>query len=97
MDTRLSQAWQGWRTQTRPRSNTGSGIADERAMHRFSDGALHTVLMAAIIAVAVMAVVQMINVGVQMWQLDPVVVQGKSQNLPLPAAPQPLEQAQPRR
>ncbi|MDH0867678.1 hypothetical protein [Mitsuaria sp. GD03876] len=93
MDTRLSQAWHGWRSHAR----TAPATNDERAMHRFSDGALHTVLMAAIIAVAVMAVAQMISVGVRMWQLDPVVVQGKSQNLPMPAAPQPLEQTQPKR
>lgn len=93
MDTRLSQSWNHWRaltTHQRP-------VNEERAMHRFSDGAMHTALMAAIIAVAVMAVVQMVNVGVQMWQLEPVVVQGKAQQVPLPAAPQPLEQAQPRR
>ncbi len=93
MDTRLSQAWHGWRLHAR----TGSPTHDERSLHRFSDGAMHTVLMAAVIAVAVMAVVQMINVGVQMWQLEPVVVQGKAQNVPLPAAPQPLEPAQPSR
>lgn len=93
MDTRLSQAWHGWRLHAR----AGSPTNDERSMHRFSDGAMHTALMAAVIAVAVIAVVQMINVGVQMWQLEPVVVQGKAQNLPLPAAPQPLEPAQPSR
>lgn len=93
MDTRLSQAWHGWRTHAR----TGPPAHDEHTLHRFSDSAMHTALMAAIIAVAVMAVVQMINVGVQMWQLEPVVVQGKAQQVPLPAAPLPLEQAQPRR
>lgn len=93
MDTRLSQAWHGWRSHMR----AATPANDERAMHRFSDGAMHTVLMAAIIAVAVMAVAQMISVGVQMWQLEPVVVQGKSQPVPMPAAPRPLEQAQPKR
>ncbi len=92
MDTRLSQSWNHWRTLARRRP-----VNEEREMHRFSDSAMHTALMAAIIAVAVMAVVQMVNVGVQMWQLEPVVVQGKAQQVPLPAAPQPLEQAQPRR
>ncbi|WP_423599271.1 hypothetical protein [Roseateles sp. MS654] len=92
METRLTQAWHGWRAHGR----TGPPANDERTLHRFSDGAMHTALMAAIIAVAVMAVVQMINVGVQMWQLEPVVVQGKAQNVPLPAAPQPIEPAQPK-
>ncbi len=93
MDTRLSQAWHDWRMHGR----VTTPAHDEHTLHRFSDGAMHTALMAAVIAVAVMAVVQMVNMGVQMWRLDPVVVQGKSQNLPLPVAPQPLEQAQPKR
>ena len=93
MDTRLSQAWNGWRASARHQPST----PDEPELHRFSDGAMHTALMAAIIAVAVMAVVQMVNVAAPMWQLEPVVVQGKAQQVPLPAAPQPLEQAQPGR
>ena len=93
MDTRLSQAWNGWRALARHKPSTN----DEREMHRFSDGAMHTALMLAIIAVAVMAVVQMVNVAAPMWQLEPVVVQGKTQQVPLPAAPQPLERAQPAR
>ncbi|OWQ47003.1 hypothetical protein CDL60_11435 [Roseateles noduli] len=93
MDTRLSQAWNGWRALARHKPSAN----DEREMHRFSDGAMHTALMLAIIAVAVMAVVQMVNVAAPMWQLEPVVVQGKTQQVPLPAAPQPLEKAQPTR
>ncbi|OWQ88696.1 hypothetical protein CDN99_14465 [Roseateles aquatilis] len=68
---------------------------DHPELHGFSDSALHTVLLAAVIIVAVTAVVQMVKVGTLMWQLDPVVVEGKAQSVPLPAAPQPLVPAEP--
>ncbi|MBO9686433.1 MAG: hypothetical protein J7598_07455 [Mitsuaria chitosanitabida] len=92
MDIKLSQALHG-----RGRSHAPPVRNEERALHRFSDGALHSALMAAVILVAVLAVVQALRVGTLMWQLEPVVIQGKSQNVPLPAAPQPLESAQPGR
>lgn len=93
MDIKLSQALHGWRGHSR----AGPPGHEEPALHHFSDGALHSALMAAVILVAVLAVVQALRVGTLMWQLEPVVVQGKSQQVPLPAAPQPLEPAQPRR
>lgn len=93
MDIKLSQALHGWRGHSR----AGPAGTEEPALHRFSDGALHSALMVAVILVAVLAVVQALRVGTLMWQLDPVVVQGKSQNVPLPAAPQPLVPAQPGR
>jgi len=47
-------------------------------LHRFSDSGLHTGLMVAVIALATLALVQAVSVGVAVWQLDPVVVQGSS-------------------
>ena len=38
MDTRLSQAWNGWRASARHKAST----PDEPELHRFSDGAMHT-------------------------------------------------------
>ncbi|MDI4633686.1 hypothetical protein J7U46_11550 [Pelomonas sp. V22] len=46
-------------------------------LHRFSDSALHTTLMIAIVVVASLAVVKAIEVGVTVWQLDKVVVTGR--------------------
>ena len=60
---------------------------DRTGLHRFSDGLLHSALMAAIIAMATIAVVQALEVGVTMWTLEPVVIQGKAQPVPLPSAP----------
>lgn len=47
-------------------------------LHRFSDSGLHTGLMVAVIALATLALVQAVSMGVAVWQLDPVVVQGSS-------------------
>lgn len=55
--------------------------------HRFSDSALHSSLMIAVLTVAALAVVQAFSVGVLMWRLDPVVVTGKAQPVPLPSSP----------
>ena len=51
MDTRLSQAWNGWRASARHKAST----PDEPELHRFSDGAMHTALMAAVISAVCMA------------------------------------------
>lgn len=50
-----------------------------RFVHRFSDSGLHTTLMIAIVLLATLALVQAVRVGVSVWLLDPVVVQGHSQ------------------
>lgn len=71
----------------RPEARAESAPTTQPRLHRFSDGALHTALLLALIAVAVTATVQMFSVGTLMWQLDRVVVQGKAQAVPLPAAP----------
>ena len=47
-------------------------------LHRFSDSALHTGLMAAVIALVLLALAQAISMGVAVWRLDPVLVQGSS-------------------
>lgn len=49
-----------------------------RFLHRFSDSALHTGLMVAVVALVGLALAQAISMGVAVWQLDPVVVQGSS-------------------
>lgn len=46
-------------------------------LHRFSDGALHTVLMVAVIVLATLALVKIVEVGVTVWQLDKVVITGR--------------------
>lgn len=49
-----------------------------RFIHRFSDSGLHTTLMVAVIALVALALVKAISVGVAVWQLDTVVVQGQA-------------------
>lgn len=55
-----------------------------RFLHRFSDSALHTVLMLAVLVLTVLALFQAASLGVAVWQLEPVVVQGQSQVLQPP-------------
>ncbi len=50
-----------------------------RFLHRFSDSALHTVLMLAVLLLTVLALFRAASLGVAVWQLEPVVVQGQSQ------------------
>lgn len=47
-----------------------------RFLHRFSDSGLHTTLMVAIVLLTGIALYQAFSVGVAVWQLEPVVVQG---------------------
>ncbi|HEX2012198.1 MAG TPA: hypothetical protein VJN44_14785 [Roseateles sp.] len=49
-----------------------------RMLHRFSDSALHTGLLVAIMAIVALTLVQAITTGVAVWQLDTVVVQGQA-------------------
>jgi len=46
-------------------------------LHRFSDSALHTSLMIAVVVVATLVMVKAIEMGVTVWQLDKVVVTGR--------------------
>lgn len=46
-------------------------------LHRFSDSALHTSLMIAVVVVATLVMVKVIEMGVTVWQLDKVVVTGR--------------------
>jgi len=49
-------------------------------LHRFSDSALHTTLMLAIVVLATVTLVKALSVGVAVWILEPVAVQGQSQS-----------------
>jgi hypothetical protein len=47
-------------------------------LHQFSDSALHSWLLVALLAIAALTVYQGINTAVAVWLLEPVVVQGQS-------------------
>jgi hypothetical protein len=84
MDTRFPHVMQ----RSSPHHDSSPPRGSLHVPHHFSDSALHSSLMVAVLAVAALAVVQAFNVGVLMWRLDPVVVTGKAQQTtPLPADP----------
>lgn len=80
MDLKLFQGLGRW-------GRSRSDDPMERGLHLYSDSALHTTLMIAVVAIATLAVMQALSVGVRVWQLETVVVQGKATQVPLPAAP----------
>lgn len=82
MDNRLWNTFQRWNR----RRN-----AEHQGMHGFSDGALHISLLLAIVAVAALAAVELASVGAAAWRLETVVIQGKSQQVPLPSRPAPIQ------
>lgn len=47
-------------------------------LHRFSDGALHTLLLLAVMAIVALTLVQAYNTGVAVWRLEPVIIHGQS-------------------
>lgn len=46
-------------------------------LHRFSDGALHTTLMIAVVVLATLVMVKAVDVGVTVWQLETVYITGQ--------------------
>lgn len=46
-------------------------------LHRFSDGALHTTLMVAVVILATLVMIKVVEVGVTVWQLEKVVITGR--------------------
>lgn len=69
-----SKTWLAW-TQ---RGKSEEDGAPRRFLHRFSDSGLHTTLMVAIVAIVALTLVQAVTMGVAVWQLDTVVVQGQA-------------------
>jgi hypothetical protein len=60
-----------------------------RFLHRFSDSMLHTSLMVALGLLVCGVIFKALTVGVSVWLLDPVVVQGQAQTqTQLQTAPQ---------
>lgn len=47
-------------------------------VHRFSDSLLHTGLLIAVVMLAALALVKAVDMGITIWQLDRVVIQGQS-------------------
>ncbi|SEK38143.1 hypothetical protein SAMN05216359_101628 [Roseateles sp. YR242] len=84
MDIRLWDSYQQWSAR---RTHHRQGL------HEFPDGALHISLLLAVVAVAVLAAVELASVGAAAWRLETVVIHGKSQQLPLPSQPMPLQPA----
>lgn len=46
-------------------------------LHRFSDSVLHTSLMVAVVLIATLAMVKAVDMGITIWQLDRVVIEGQ--------------------
>ncbi|MEH0166078.1 hypothetical protein ABT392_19375 [Paucibacter sp. JuS9] len=46
-------------------------------LHRFSDSALHTTLMVAVVILATLVMIKVVEVGVTVWQLEKVVITGR--------------------
>ncbi|HEY1089729.1 MAG TPA: hypothetical protein VGE47_01420 [Burkholderiaceae bacterium] len=44
-------------------------------LHDFSETALHSLLMVAVVGVATIAMIEAVDMGVKVWQLDRVVVE----------------------
>ena len=55
----------------------GDAQGNKTYLHRFSDSALHTTLMIAVVIVATLVMVKVIEMGVTVWQLDKVVITGQ--------------------
>jgi hypothetical protein len=49
-----------------------------RFLHRFSDSGLHITLMIAIVLLSGVALFKAVSLGVAVWQLEPVLVQGQA-------------------
>ena len=52
--------------------------AGQRFLHRFSDSLLHSSLMIAIVLLVSVVMFKAISVGVSVWMLEPVVIQGQA-------------------